>query len=283
MEVLGSGSFGVVSRVEQQDTGKIFALKSIPVGKVKDPSVFQRELGIARRLKHPYIVTLHHTFQDREAYHLVMDFCEGGDFLKRMRATLRDRGPGRQAMGGLSTSETVQYLGQMLKGIAYLHNYQLAHRDVKPENYLLVGSEPSADLRLIDFGLARYFEAGKRMYSKVGSVSYVAPEVVTGSDGYDAKCDIWSVGATACVMAVARKPFAGDNVSEYIRTINRAGGMVFDYHWARHPQCLKDVIAKLMAKSPANRPGAAELLQTAEWKHLEAASGNGCNGCCTVQ
>mmetsp|Transcript_24868 Transcript_24868/g.54064 ORF Transcript_24868/g.54064 Transcript_24868/m.54064 type:complete len:431 (-) Transcript_24868:771-2063(-) len=319
-EVLGRGAFGTVTRVEHRGTRKIYALKTIQSSKVDDIELFERELAIARRLKHPYIVHLHHICRDDVAYHLVMDLCTGGDLLDRVRATLPSSGEVKVGARGLSSEEVCKFLGQMLKGIAYLHNFQFAHRDVKPENYLLESKGPFANIKLIDFGLARCFkgdarkEAGnsgsnninsstssnskskkdtedtqapiRRMTSKVGSICYVAPEVVESPDGYDARCDIWSIGVTVWVMAAAARPFDGKRVSDYIKDIKRQLPLTFDpATWGRHPEELKAVVRSMLTYDADARPTAHELLRSEHWLRREQipASARKKDACCSLQ
>jgi len=286
-ELLGKGAFGIVSRVEQKGTRCIYAMKSIAITKVEDPELFQRELAIARRLKHPRIVKLHQCFRDADAYHLVMDLCTGGDLLERVRETLTGKSPGRPK-GGLRSAEVARHLGQMLKGIAYLHNYQFAHRDIKPENYLLEDTTPTANLKLIDFGLARSFKddkdkRGKRMTSRVGSVCYVAPEVVTSKNGYTENCDIWSAGVTVWVMALAARPYEGRSLNEYLQAVRRQQPMQLGEAWERHPEEIRRVVAAMLEMDPAKRPSAHELLRSGPWLRREACPGGQQECCCSLQ
>eukprot|EP00932_Pfiesteria_piscicida_P021409 SRR837773.8199.p1 GENE.SRR837773.8199~~SRR837773.8199.p1 ORF type:complete len:253 (-),score=67.72 SRR837773.8199:49-807(-) len=240
--------------------------------------------------------SLHHTCRDREVYHLVMDLCTGGDLLDRVRATLPGQGSSSKWGAdhrGLRTSEVCKFLGQMLKGMAYLHNYQFAHRDVKPENYLLESKHSGANIKLIDFGLARSFkgdrrkgERAKRMTSKVGSVCYVAPEVVESPNGYDEHCDIWSIGVTAWVMAVAARPFEGRRVGEYLKDVKRRLPLNFEPElWARHPTELRQAISAMLSLDPEQRPSARELLRSENWlrRELLPPSASGKEKCCSIQ
>lgn len=276
---LGEGSFGMVSKVRHRKTGKLYAMKSIPIANVPDPEVFQRELGIARQLKHPYIVHLRETFEDSEAYYLIMELCTGGDALDKVIASVQHIG--NVTAGGLEPRQVAKYLWQMLNGIAYLHNYKFAHRDIKPENYLLASEAVNAPLKLIDFGLGRSFGRGERMTSKVGTAAYVAPEVMTSQNGYDALCDMWSIGVTTFVLTTAEQPFTGNTEKEVLEAVID-GHITYDYPvWKRHPD-LKDVVERLLTKDPAKRPQAKAILETNEWLRKTGATAAS-QGCCSMQ
>lgn len=299
-DVIGRGAFGTVIIARRRGSSSDFALKTILKSKVDDTDLFERELAVARRLKHPYIVKLHETFRDESAYHLVMDLCTGGDLLDLIRGTLADVSSastdesGASGHGGLPAREVGRFAGQMLKGIAYLHNYQFAHRDIKPENYLLEGAFSPPRLKLVDFGLARSFKGSNqchrgseggckqgRMTTKVGSVCYVAPEVITSNDGYDSKCDIWSAGITLWVMAVASRPFDGRKVSDYIRDVLRRQPPFLDQTmWGRHPMEVQRVVSNMLALEPRERPCAADLLKSEAWLRKETIPGLMEGECC---
>ena len=110
-----------------------------------------------------------------------MELCEGGEIFDRI---VRD--------GTLTEADAARVFEAAVRAIDYLHQLGVAHRDVKPENWLLGGSEgePLADrLRLADFGLACYALPGTRLTDLVGSAPYVAPEVILRS--YDSRADMW--------------------------------------------------------------------------------------------
>mmetsp|Transcript_36439 Transcript_36439/g.104806 ORF Transcript_36439/g.104806 Transcript_36439/m.104806 type:complete len:428 (+) Transcript_36439:140-1423(+) len=282
LEKLGEGGFGAVFRVRKRDTSELLALKSIPRENVGDEELFERELEISRKLNHPYIIRLHETYNDTQAYHLVMDLCTGGDFHRYiLDSCVSFAGRNR---GGLQASEVGKYVWMMLNGIAYMHNYRFAHRDIKPENYLIVDKGARSGIKLIDFGLGRSYNKGEKMKSRVGTIAYVAPEVMTSHEGYDEKCDLWSIGVVVYVMACAEMPFIGKSDSE---TLDQAKKGKVDFKgqdWARQPEEVRDLVMELLTMAPGQRPSARDLLMSNLWvqKHAAGAKQEG-GPCCAVQ
>ena len=88
--------------------------------------------------------------------------------------------------------------------VNYLHNKNIVHRDLKPENLMLVG-EDKWDVKVIDFGLSRFFSKDKKMCQRLGTPYYIAPEVLKKK--YDEKCDIWSIGIILHVLLCGAPPF----------------------------------------------------------------------------
>lgn len=141
----------------------------------------RREGEIMRLATHPSIVQLLDLVEDDHNIYYVQELCEGGEIFDRI---VRD--------GTLTEADAARVFEAAVRAIDYLHQLGVAHRDVKPENWLLGGSEgePLADrLRLADFGLACYALPGTRLTDLVGSAPYVAPEVILRS--YDSRADMW--------------------------------------------------------------------------------------------
>merc|ERR1712217_584978 len=105
----------------------------------------------------------------------------------------------------------------MLSGLAYLHHYRFAHRDIKPENYMLETGRFNAKLKLIDFGLAHQLQKGEKMHTMCGTLAYVAPEVF--GDGYDERCDTWSLGCTIFVACTNVQPFVGETDRDIVKAV----------------------------------------------------------------
>lgn len=113
--------------------------------------------------------------------------------------------------GAVEEGEAKFLFYQLLLAIKYLHDKNITHRDLKPENVLVATAEPFARLMVTDFGMARYVNAMSMMKSIVGTVTYVAPEVIetkySGRGGYGKSADCWSLGVLLYVMLSAMHPF----------------------------------------------------------------------------
>jgi len=262
---LGEGSFGTVMRVTDILTKEAFALKIIGVQNLKDTQRFEQELAISRMLKHPNIITLHETFMEGAAYHLVMEMCTGGDLHHKI--TRRTAVPGN-FQAGMSARRVAAYAWQILAGVAYLHQYCFVHRDIKPENYLLSDSTDGATIKLIDFGLARECKWAEKMTSRVGTPHYVAPEVVADtSTGYTANCDVWSIGVTLWFVSIGSLPFVGKDETATLKAVVRGKYDFSSPLWAehKHPQELMQMIGRMLLKDAELRPHAKSIMRDDAW------------------
>lgn len=151
---------------------------------------------------------------------IITDLCEGGELFDLVKD--QDK---------LQEDMAAGIVKQILSAIKYMHNLQdhdqnpigrIFHRDLKPENVLLTTTFKDKyeipDVKLIDFGTARYVEAqDEKLFDRVGTLNYMAPEVLreeAKSEGYDHLCDLWSVGIIAYVLLCGTLPINGDKYSE---------------------------------------------------------------------
>lgn len=180
----------------------IFAVKSIMKNKLDcNFNSMSDEIKILQKLDHPNIIKLYEVYEDEFAYHLVSEYCSGGELFEHI-----------SQKGHLSENESRNIIKKILLAVNHLHVNGIVHRDLKPENFLFEGNE----IKLIDFGLSKIC---KETYMKtlVGSAHYLAPEMLRGK--YDAKCDMWAVGVIMYTMICGKHPFYGANNKEIFKKI----------------------------------------------------------------
>jgi len=251
---IGEGSFGTVFKAKTkpkppEHVGVERAVKSIEIKAVRNPARFELEINIAKQLDHPNVVRLYETFRDAQKIYLVMELCTGGELFDR----IVDEAP-----SGFDELKAAKYIRQILAALCYLHAHSFAHRDVKPENFLLYDKKPEASLKIIDFGLACHFEAGKPMKTKAGTAYYVAPDVLKGE--YDEKCDIWSAGVISFILLCGYPPFAGDTDADILKKV-KVGSFEFKSpEWDSISAGSKNLVTQMLTADPALRPSAEVLL-----------------------
>jgi len=128
---------------------------------------------------------------------MITEFMAGGELFE----TITKR-------KNFSENIAAKIMKQILQAVNYLHLKRIVHRDLKPENLMLV-AEDGYEIKLIDFGLSRTFSPDKKMYSRLGTPFYIAPEVLKKK--YDQRCDIWSIGVILYILLSGRPPFVGKN------------------------------------------------------------------------
>jgi calcium-dependent protein kinase len=247
--VLGRGSYGTVILAIHRATREEYACKVLCITRVgkQYADKLHAEISSMRQLDHPNVLRLREVFFGQRKMCLVMDLCTGGELFELVNTSIEHRSEGH----------ATRFLSEMLSAVKYLHENGVVHRDLKLENWLFE-RHAGSHLKLIDFGLARHFLGHERMHGAVGSMYYVAPEVLRGS--YDARCDLWSLGVISYMIVSGAPPFWGTDDRD-IRQSILAGRWEFPLRFfADVSPMAKDFIARLLSHDPDMRMSASEAL-----------------------
>ncbi|XP_054565790.1 cyclin-dependent kinase 3 [Eptesicus fuscus] len=221
VEKIGEGTYGVVYKARNKDTGQLVALKKIRLDLETEgvPSTAIREISLLKELKHPNIVRLLDVVHSEKKLYLVFEFLSQ-DLKKFMDAT---------PVAELPLHLVKSYLFQLLQGVNFCHSHRVIHRDLKPQNLLI--NELGA-IKLADFGLARAFGVPLRTYThEVVTLWYRAPEILLGSKFYSTAVDIWSVGCIFAEMVTCKALFPGDSEIDQLFRIFRTLGTPSEATW----------------------------------------------------
>ncbi|KAI5093002.1 cyclin-dependent kinase-like 1 [Silurus meridionalis] len=184
---IGEGSYGVVFKCRNKETGQIVAIKKF-VESEDDPVIKKialREIRMLRQLKHVNLVNLLEVFRRKRRLHLVFEFCEQ-TVLNEL-----DKHP-----RGVPEFQLKSIIWQTLQAVNFCHKHNCIHRDVKPENILLT---KTGVIKLCDFGFARILTGPGDDYTDyVATRWYRAPELLVGDTQYGPPVDVWALG---CVFA----------------------------------------------------------------------------------
>jgi len=214
LEKLGEGTYGVVYKARDVQTGETVALKKIRLDAEEGgiPSTAMREISLLKQLQHPNIVRLYDVILTDQKLTLVFEFLDQD--LKKYIDSFGD--------SGLDAPTTKSFLWQLLKGINHCHENRVLHRDLKPQNLLI---NRDGELKLADFGLARSFGIPVRSYThEVVTLWYRSPEVLLGSRQYSTPIDLWSVGCIFAEIASGRPLFPGSNEKDQLLKIFKVLG-----------------------------------------------------------
>jgi len=251
LKVIGMGAFGKVLQVRNRHSNKVLAMKIISKRLIKRKLSYVENILAERNIlkkieNHPFIVTMHASFQTREKLFIIMDFCAGGELFLKL---------GKE--GHFLEKTAAFYLAEITLALEHLHSVNVLHRDLKPENILL-GSD--GHCCLTDFGLAKDFtslstEEGQRARTLCGTMEYMAPEMVARK-WYGKGADFWSLGCIAYEMLSGEPPFnAGKKGSkELFRKIMSERIRMPDGASAGACKLLKG----LLNRAPEKRLGAAK-------------------------
>mgnify|MGYP003877063325 CR=1 FL=1 len=213
-----------------------------------DLRLLYRELELLRDLDHPNIVKFYEVYQDSEHFHLVMEYCSGGELTEKYIKKKQ-----------FSEAEAAVIMTKAFSAVKYLHEKGIVHRDIKPANFLLANKDPDAEIKLIDFGLSRYAEPRETLTSQVGTPYYICPEIVRGS--YDYRCDYWSLGVMMYVFLCGKPPFHAKDTAALAKAILNNEPDLISGVWESVSEDAKDLLRQLLNKNPKKRITAGKALE----------------------
>ena len=215
---VGEGTYGVVYRAKDQKGQEIYALKKIRLQAEEEgiPSTAIREISLLKELNHKNIVKLYDVLHTPKKLTLVFEYVEQD--LKKVI----DGSNGN----GLEIKTVKSYLYQLLKGIEYIHNHKVLHRDLKPQNLLVT---KDGIIKIADFGLARGYGIPVKNYThEVVTLWYRPPDVLLGNKNYGTTVDIWSIGCIFAEMVIGKPLFMGKSESDQLKKIFKIRGTPSD-------------------------------------------------------
>lgn len=237
LEEIGTGAFGVVHRCRERKTGNIFAAKFIPVSHAMEKELIRKEIDIMNQLHHPKLINLHDAFEDDDEMVLIYEFLSGGELFERITAE------GYQ----MSEAEVINYMRQICEGIKHMHERNIIHLDIKPEN-IMCQTRKSTNIKLIDFGLATRLDPNEIVKISTGTAEFAAPEIVE-REPVGFYTDMWAVGVLAYVLLSGLSPFAGENDIETLKNV-KACDWDFDAEAFGHvSEEGKDFVRRLLLKN----------------------------------
>jgi serine/threonine protein kinase len=262
-ERLAVGGMGVLYRGEHPVIGKAVAIKVLHPQMARDPSFVQRLIGEARAvnaIRHPNIVDVFNFGQlDDGRHYIVMELLDGLSLAALLRERIR-----------LEPHEVLTVLEQSLSALEAAHGAGVIHRDLKPENIFVDPRRDGWQVTLLDFGAAK--QMGSPALTDpdlvIGTPSYMSPEMIKGDEPMTGKIDVYAMGVVAWYLLTGKQPFGGTSSVEVMRAhieapvpsaqIARATAPPVTNSTTNVPIELERLVSRMMSKSQAMRPSAAE-------------------------
>lgn len=255
-------SFGTTYLAQQKLMGRMVVLKTVQIGEdeeaQKNMRRFLREAKTGGRLQHPSIVELYDVNEQPGLMYIVMEHVDGDNLEK----ILRERN------GALPGPQVVRAMAQIAEALAYAHEQQIIHRDVKPANIIIRRGDGRAKLQ--GFTLAKNLErAGFSVITadgeSLGTPYYMPPEQVRSAKNADARSDIYAWGATTYHCLSGRLPLEARSYGEFIEKVFAEDAPPLESRVPTAPKPLAALIDRTLKRDPAQRPASmAEVLEALE-------------------
>ncbi|KAI9748986.1 MAG: serine/threonine protein kinase psk1 [Lichina confinis] len=246
LRCLGKGTFGTVILVRHIATGRLYAQKQFRKASLTVHKKLIEQTKTERTIlesvnSHPFVVKLYYAFQDHEKLYLILEYAQGGELFTHLVVERM-----------FSEDVAAFYMAEVILALEHLHrNVGIVYRDLKPENVLL---DSDGHVLLTDFGLSKVAVDGgdpdRRCRSILGTVEYMAPEVVQGKS-YGTAVDWWSLGALGFDLMTGSPPFRGGNHAKIQEKIVKQK-LALPYYLS--PDA-KDLLTRLLRKDPRKRLG----------------------------
>eukprot|EP00916_Digyalum_oweni_P026108 GHVL01042931.1.p1 GENE.GHVL01042931.1~~GHVL01042931.1.p1 ORF type:complete len:554 (+),score=136.04 GHVL01042931.1:285-1946(+) len=255
---IGSGNFSQVQLAIERATGDRYAVKVMERaksdkfrGSTNSSLDILSEIEMLKTLQHNNIVKLKQAYTTPTHIYLVTELLEGGDLLQR----ILDKGI-------FDEESTQRIFYDLCRGLQYLHDQGVVHRDMKPENILITDQSSSATVKISDFGLARYVPNERNCQTFCGTPHYFAPEMINTHQkktaGYGKEVDLWSLGVILYILLSGTPPFGDDMLAEQITR----GDYNFDGpEWENASQEAIELVKGLMKVEASERLTIEETIQ----------------------
>lgn len=243
---LGEGGYGMVWRVKNKKSKLIRAMKKIKrySNNIEDFNETKNEIETLKKMDHPNIVKIFDYYMDDDYYYLITEFCENGELYKKII----------ENKNGFDESSVAYIMYQIFSAVNYCHStLNIIHRDLKPENILIDSFDKNKNLyniKIIDFGTAKIYDKNKKEKNIIGSLYYIAPEVL--EKNYNEKCDIWSCGVILYILLTGTLPFKGEGLS-LLENIKKGSYSLSKPQFDIISCHAKNLIQKCLEKNPEKR------------------------------
>ncbi|XP_014724348.1 PREDICTED: serine/threonine-protein kinase Nek5 isoform X2 [Sturnus vulgaris] len=246
---IGEGSFGKIFLAKGKMDNEPCVIKEINLTKmpVKEKEASEKEVILLAKMKHANIVTFYASLQEKNKLYIVMEYCDGGDLMKRINM---------QHGVLFDEDQILSWFVQISLGLKHIHDKKILHRDVKAQNVFLSNNGKVA--KLGDFGIARQLNSTTEFaHTCVGTPYYLSPEICENRP-YNNKTDIWSLGCVLYELCALKHPFQGNSLHELVLKICRGR---FQPVSPNYSYDLRMLISQLFKISPRDRPSINSILR----------------------
>lgn len=282
VRVLGVGGTGIVYELKHKTNGQAYALKEIEIKnhRQRDMAISEAEMlkDIMENVSHPSIMHIEKVFQVGSKFYLVFPLCTGGELFEHI-----------VRKGHFTERDAAVILYDLISGLHALHEHDILHLDIKPENILFDGVDDNARIKITDFGISRLFsdssniEQNKkqkeitseelfqklREYKQLGSVNiqhvkgtigYMSPELILCN--YSSKAaDIFASGVVLYILLNGRPPFAGENDLKVLDNTLNSNYNQSNSRWKSISENARDLIRRMLEFDPFKRIKCEEILK----------------------
>ncbi|RZC43093.1 death-associated protein kinase related, partial [Asbolus verrucosus] len=245
------GKYATVCRAVHKSTGVQYAAKFVKKRRRNQDQMKEivHEIAVLMQCSTTgRVIRLHEVYESATEMVLVLELAAGGELQHIL--------DGGQCLGEIEARKAMK---QILEGVAFLHDRNIAHLDLKPQNLLLSVEDNCDDIKLCDFGISKVLEPGVKVREILGTVDYVAPEVLS-YEPISLSTDIWSIGVLGYVLLSGYSPFGADDKQQTFLNISKCALSFEPDHFEDVSTVAIDFIKSALVVDPRKRPSIQGLL-----------------------
>ena len=274
LQFLGSGAFGFVAKVRSKINKKIYAMKEMDFNKIKgekEKELCLQEIAIHQKLDHPHIVKFYQNFKENNSIYIIMEFLDNTDMKSFLKVHKELNKPIKE--------ETIwNILLQSISALAYLHNINVIHRDIKPGNIFMNNDKI---IKLGDFGVSAVIQPIKNKFNFssfnetiVGTPVYMSPEMINNNN-YNFNTDVYSLGCTfleMCFFEIPKIPIIKNDImgNQFVQYQNRIITKNKDYYSKE----LINILNLMIVGNPSDRKSSKEIYEMVKKEYYKKFNNN---------
>ena len=237
-EIIGKGKYGIVNLGINKNTGEQVAIKLINKDKLKTlkaNELILNEIDILKICHHPNVIKLIDHFEDIDYYYIILEYIKGYNLNKYLKNNSYY----------LTEKNAANIIIQIAKGIKYLHQYGIVHKDIKHNNIMI--TKESKIIKIIDLGISKILAPNESITEGSGTLIYAAPEILTRSP-YNKEIDIWAMGILLYYMLSGIFPFKDKDDNKLAEKIVNEELIFYDDYWKNRSLNVKELIKCCLEK-----------------------------------
>ena len=237
-EIIGKGKYGIVNLGINKNTGEQVAIKLINKDKLKTlkaNELILNEIDILKICHHPNVIKLIDHFEDIDYYYIILEYIKGYNLNKYLKNNSYY----------LTEKNAANIIIQIAKGIKYLHQYGIVHKDIKHNNIMI--TKESKIIKIIDLGISKILAPNESITEGSGTLIYAAPEILTRSP-YNKEIDIWAMGILLYYMLSGIFPFKDKDDNKLAEKIVNEELIFYDDFWKNRSLNVKELIKCCLEK-----------------------------------
>ena len=251
-DIIGTGRFGTIRVGFHKIKNRYVAIKIINKTKTSeiDMENIRHQIEILKIATDEFVLQLLDIIENESYLYIITELCKGGDLYSYLN----------QRSFKIPETKAAKLIYKLAKSVSFLHALGIIHRDLKPENILMTDMTDEADIRISDFCICKRLEPEETTKEIVGTLGYMAPEVLMGMD-YNFSSDVWSIGVIAYLLLTGYLPFDDEESDKEVIRKTLFESIPFDNDsWKNISHQAKEFIKRILIKDKNQRMTIEDIL-----------------------